>query len=226
MANLTRNVLIQSEAPSGTKRHVFFTHRAAIDVRYVHVWNLGCTTTAPLDNASNHVGRYALHVHHVMGRHDSSNGYQFTLLGNAIDGGSAPTNLKWGVAIHDSHYGLLQDNVGYNYGGAIFTFEDGSESYNMLDHNFAMRTKGTGDRLAEGTEGTGFWFRGPHNFIRNNVAANLWGDTTEAAYGFKFFMRYLGNINVPNFPGGDTSVAGQYTPENGSQPPYSSNQQQ
>jgi G8 domain len=220
VANLTRNVLVQSEAPSGTKGHVLFTHRAAIDVRYARFLQLGRTTTAPLDNTNNHIGRYSMHLHHLMGpQMPPPSGYQFTLIGNSIDGGSASNTLKWGVAIHDSHYGLIQDNVGYNYGGGHFTFEDGSESYNVVDHNFAMRSNGTGNRLAEGTEGTGFWFRGPNNLIRNNVAANLWGDQLEAAYGFKFFMYYLGTINVPNFPGADTSIAGQYTTEDGNKLP-------
>jgi hypothetical protein len=89
----------------------------------------------------------------------------------------------------------------------------------LVEHNFAMRSKGTGDRLANGTEGTGFWFRGPNNYIRGNVAANLWGNTTEAAYGFKFFMRFLGNINVPNFKGADTSTAGEYTTKDGNKLP-------
>ena len=35
--------------------------------------------------------------------------------------------------------------------------------------------------MAMGTEGVGFWFRGPNNFVRNNVAANFQNPTTEAA---------------------------------------------
>ena len=208
VATLTRNVIVRSESPSGssgTKGHVLFTHEADIDVRYARFMHLGRTTTAPENNATNHTGRYSLHIHHMMGPQVTpANGYQFTLIGNAVDGGSVPHDRKWGVTIHNSHYGLIQDNVAYNYGGAHFMFEDGSESYNVIDHNFAMRSKGTGDRLADGTEGTGFWFRGPNNYIRRNVAANLWGNTTEAAYGYKFFMRFLGNINIPNFKGADT----------------------
>ncbi|MDH4062923.1 MAG: hypothetical protein OEW19_00880, partial [Acidobacteriota bacterium] len=53
----------------------------------------------------------------------------------------------------------------------------------------------------------------------NNVAANLWGDQTEAAYGFKYFMLYLGNIKVPTHKGADTSVAGEYVVRNGNNMP-------
>jgi hypothetical protein len=220
VANLTRNITIRSEAPSGTRGHVFFTYRAVVDVRYTTFRDLGRTTTAPFSDTTNYDGRYPLYMQHVMGTPTPApNSYQYTLIGNALDGGSPVNNLRWGMAIHDSHYGLIQDNVGYNFAGAIFTFEDGSESYNVLDHNFAMRTSGTGDRLSLGTEGTGFWFRGPNNHVTRNVAADLWGDTVEAAYGFKFFLRYLGNINVPSYQGADTSISGQYTTQNGNQLP-------
>ena len=33
-----------------------------------------------------------------------ANGYQFTLVGNAVDG-----SPKWGITVHRSHYGLVQD---------------------------------------------------------------------------------------------------------------------
>jgi hypothetical protein len=219
VGNLTRNVMIRSESPSGTRGHVWFTYRAQIDVRYTTFRDLGRTTTAA-SSTTNHDDRYNLYMQHVMGTPTPAPGsYQYTLLGNAFDGGSAANTFRWGFAAVDSHYGLVQDNVGYNFAGAIFVLEDGSESYNVLDHNFAMRTSGTGDRLALGTEGTGFWFRGPNSRIRNNVAADLWGDSVESAYGFKYFMRYLGSINVPNYQGADTSVAGQYTTIDGNNTP-------
>jgi hypothetical protein len=223
VGNLTRNVVIRSEVPiggSGTRGHVLFTGRATIDVRYALFRDLGRTTIAALDTTSNHIGRYALHIHHLMGPTATpANGHQFTLVGNAVDGGSTSHSVKWGVTLHDSHYGLVRDNVVYNYAGALFMFEDGSESFNVVERNFALRSRGTGDRLAEGTEGGGFWFRGPNNHVRQNVAANLWGNTTEAAYGYKYFMRYLGSVRVPNFKGADTSVSGQYTTRNGNQMP-------
>jgi hypothetical protein len=192
------------------------TGRADVDIRYVLLKDLGRTTTAALDNASNHIGRYSLHAHHLIGpTSPPANGYQFTLIGNAVDGGSSSHRWKWGITIHNSHYGLIQSNVMYNWGGTLMMFEDGSESYNVVENNFGVRSTGVGDRLAEGTEGGGFWFRGPNNYVRNNVAANLWGDTTEAAYGFKFFMRYLGTVNLPKYQGADTSVTGQFQATDG-----------
>ncbi len=105
------------------------------------------------------------------------------MLGNAVDGGSVETKFKWGITVHGSHYGLIQDNVVYNYNGAAVATEDGSESFNVFDHNFVLRGIGEPNepgaaepqdqaRMAMGTEGVGFWFRGPNNYVRNNVAAN------------------------------------------------------
>ena len=119
---------------------------------------------------------------------------------------SAP---KWGVTVHNSHYGLIEDNVVYNTHGAGIVTEDGTESFNVFDHNFAMRSGGSGDFAPRsgysgagndpGGEGAGFWFRGPNNYIRNNVAANA--DT----FGFGLAAGALGDVRIPAFKGADTS---------------------
>ena len=89
---------------------------------------------------TNQIGRYAVHFHHDFGPKTPSNGYQFTLVGNVVDGSS-----KWGITVHRSHYGLIQDNVVYNTRGAGIVTEDGSESFNVFDHNFSLRTAGSRD---------------------------------------------------------------------------------
>ena len=92
-------------------------------------------------------------------------------------------------------------------------------SFNVFDHNFALRGMGEPNdsvseaRMALGTEGVGFWFRGPNNFVTNNVAANYQNPTTEASYGFAIQMRYLGNIAVPKFKG--AMNAADFTTVNG-----------
>lgn len=238
VGNLSRNVKVDSENPGGTRGHGLFTSRTDVDIRYVWFRDLGRTTYKPL-GPGNHIGRYPLHLHHVMGPTTiPANGYQFTLLGNAIDGGSSETQFKWGIAIHNSHYGLIRDNVVYNYNGSSIATEDGSESYNIIDHNFAIRGIGEPNnslgecRYAEGTEGVGFWFRGPNNYVTNNVAANFQNPSTECAYGFVYQFRMMDTyttskniqqINIPNFPGADTSVTGQYTVKNGNNMPILEN---
>ena len=220
IGNLTRNVIVRSANPSGTRGHMVGIHMADLDIRYALFRDLGRTTFRPLhttDNPTgNHIGRYPVHIHHVSGPVEvPPRDHQFKLMGNAVDGGSAATEFKWGIAVHGSHYGLIQDNVVYNYNGAAIATEDGSESYNVFDHNFVLRGMGlpnvqmpSGEiveaRSALGTEGVGFWFRGPNNFVTNNIAANFQNSTTEAAYGFVYQFRFLGDIKVPNFRGADT----------------------
>jgi hypothetical protein len=209
VGNLTRNVIVRSEAPiggAGVQGHAIFTDRAQVDIRYGLFRDLGRTVAEPT-GPGNQIGRYPIHLHHLMGPATTPpNGYQYTLIGNAIDGGSTDHRRRWGIAIHNTHYGLVQDNVLYNYGGALVTTEDGSESYNVIDHNFALRSRGIGGRLGDGNEGQGFWFRGPNNYVRNNVAANFDNDEPEGSYGYKYFMRMLGTVNVPTAKGQDMSL--------------------
>jgi hypothetical protein len=224
VGNLTRNVIVRSEDPAGTRGHMLGIHMADVDIRYALFKDLGRTTYLPLNTTSNHIGRYPIHIHHLSGPLPTpANGFQFTVIGNAVDGGSVETKFKWGIAVHGSHYGSITDNVVYNYNGAAIATEDGSESFNVFDHNFALRGIGEPNdsvseaRMAMGTEGVGFWFRGPNNFVRNNVAANYQNPTTEAAYGYVYQFRYLGNIAVPNFKGAMNS--GDFTTRNGNNLP-------
>jgi hypothetical protein len=156
---------------------------------------------------SNQIGRYALHFHHTFGPTQTpANGYQFTAIGNAIDGAA-----KWGITVHQSHYGLIQHNVVYNTGGAGIVTEDGTESFNIFDHNFSLRSAASGLGRMDtgygagdpGGEGAAFWFRGPNNFIRNNVAAN--GD----GFGFGLAPPPLSQVRTPAFKGADTSKAAE-----------------
>jgi len=218
VGNLTRNVVVRSENPAGTRGHTIFMARASVDIRYVAVQGMGRTKMGLLDNArfdgdgnlvhagENQIGRYAIHFHHNFGPTTTpENGYQFTLIGNAVD--EAP---KWGVTVHNSHYGLVQDNVVYDTGGAGIATEDGNEAFNVFEHNFALRIEGSGDFAPRsgyagpaadpGGEGAGLWFRGPHNYIRNNVGANA------DAVGFGLAAGGLGSVRIPAFKGADPTV--------------------
>jgi hypothetical protein len=223
VGNLSRNVIVRSENAAGTRGHMIFISRSDVDLRYVEVREMGRTKMGVLDNTeftdkgrvaklgTNQIGRYAIHFHHNFGpKQTPANGYQFTLVGNSVDG--AP---KWGVTVHNSHYGLIQDNVVYNTKGAGIVTEDGTESFNVFEHNFAMRSEGSGDFAPRsgyggsgadpGGEGAGFWFRGPNNYIRNNVAANA--DT----FGYGLAAGSLGEVRVPKFKGADTSKESETT---------------
>ena len=213
---LGRNVIVRSANPDGTRGHTMFLSHAAVDLRYVAFQELGRTRNGTADSArfdttgralavgSNQIGRYAVHFHHCFGpREAPPGGHQFTLIGNAVDG--AP---KWGITVHRSHYGLIRDNVVYNTRGAAIATEDGSESFNVFDHNFAVLSQGRaasrmsagyGSSLPDlGVVGAGFWFRGPKNYIRNNVAAGV----RQAGFALPALP---GSVRTPAFPGADTS---------------------
>jgi hypothetical protein len=223
LGNLSRNVIIRSANPMGNRGHVIFNGRPDVDLRYALFKDLGRTRPGPLDSAEydaagiprnfgmNQIGRYSLHMHHVFGPETPQpNGYQFTLVGNAVDGGS-----KWGITIHNSHYGLIRGNVVYDANGAAFVTEDGNESFNVFEHNFAMRSLGTGEfaprsgyggaTVDPGGEGSGFWLRGPNNILRDNVAANV------DVFGFAIAAGSLGKVKVPSRKGGDPSKDGEFT---------------
>jgi hypothetical protein len=215
VGNITRNVVIRSETPTGTRGHTLATVRADVDIRYSQFKQLGRTRIDVLDDLTNHIGRYPTHFHHLFGVQPTpSNGYQYTFQGNSIeDAGSSYSRLKWAITVHDSHYGLISDNVIFNIGGAAIMTEDGNESFNVFERNFIVqRGQGTGGRDGLGRESSGIYMRGPMNYVRENVVTNVLSDGVDSAYSYKFFFQRLGNIKVPNFKGASTvDGSGQYT---------------
>ena len=223
VGNVSRNVVVRSENPQGTRGHVIFVMHPDVDIRYAAFKDLGRTRMGVLSNTeygtdggvrrvgTNQIGRYSLHFHHAFGpRTPNPSGYQFTLIGNAIDDAS-----KWGITIHNSHFGLIRDNVVYNSRGAGIVTEDGNESFNVFEHNFAMRSEGSGEFAPRsgyggatgdpGGEGAGFWLRGPNNALRNNVAANV------DVFGYGIAAGAIEAVRVPTFKGADNSKDGEFT---------------
>ena len=222
VGNVSRNVVFRSENPLGTRGHTIFIQHPDVDIRYALFKDMGRTRMGVLDNTefatdgsvrhigTNQIGRYSIHFHHSFGPLKTpASGYQFTLIGNAVDDAS-----KWGITIHNTHYGLVRDNVVYNSRGAAIVAEDGTESFNEFVHNFAIRSEGSGEFAPRsgyggatndpGGEGAGFWLRGPNNILRNNVAANV------DVFGFGIAAGSLGNARIPKFKGADTSKAGEF----------------
>lgn len=220
VANLTRNVVIRSENPNGVRGHTFYTARADVDIEFVRFQGLGRTNAlSNLDSTRfdsqgnvthyglNQVGRYAVHLHHLMGPENSTNsGYQFKFVGNTID-----NSRKWAVAVHDSSWGLIDRNVAYNAQGAGFVTEDGTEVYNQFSNNIAIRMQGTHVDGKEGTEagdygrgGSGFWFRRGGNIVVNNVSA----DNTYAGFVIDSYFN-LDLLMLPAFRGAEKHEPGQ-----------------
>lgn len=218
VAVLDRNIVVRSENPSGTRGHILAGLRADLDIQYARFKDMGRTEAlVPLDNTTfdehgnvthigtNQIGRYSFHMHHVIGPEAApASGYQYRFVGNTIDGG-----LKWGMAVHNTHYGFIKDNVAYDIHGAAFVTEDGSETGNRYIRNFAMRIVGTGIDGDSGIEendygrgGVGFWARRAGNDYEDNVAVNtLYGGIVVAG-------KLLNSVVIPTEPGVDKTVPG------------------
>lgn len=213
----SRNISIRSQNPSGTRGHIAIFDDANVDIRYANFMGLGRTKLAPIDNTTfrpdgsaahvgaNQMGRYAMHFHHCRGpwakpAYVDENGeqYAFNLSGNTFcwDRGDG---TKWGVVLHDSHFGRVSGNVLRDAGGAGIVTEDGNETSNVIEKNLVFGVRGTGGRDNWGLEGAGFWFRGPKNLVSENVATNIMGDTPEAAYGYKYYQAKYSTGRPDNF---------------------------
>jgi hypothetical protein len=158
--HLSSNITFRSENPNGVRGHIIITGRADIRLRDAVCADLGRTTFAQLDNThlgpereilhigTNQIGRYTFHMHHVYGKENLVDTPSFELTGNVfLDG------RKWGVAIHDTHYGLIRGNVIVGFQGAGLIMEDASEFANMAKQNFIGDVRGSGQDV-QGRTGT------------------------------------------------------------------------
>lgn len=219
VGNLTRNVAVASENPAGVRGHTIYFHRAEVNVRFAEYRGLGRTTIDPLAAATNRIGRYALHLHHVYGPVAAS-GPQFEVVGCSLWEPLSPTKTRWGIAVHDSHYGLISDNVTYGFAGSHIVTEDGSETGNEFRGNLSIRASGrqrqdtfsSQDQDPNGNNGNGIWCKGVNNHYVGNVAINC-----------RWFGLSLGDrtnpdmLRVPKFPGADMHDDAQVSivPSNG-----------
>jgi hypothetical protein len=229
LLNLTRSILVRSENPRGTRGHMAFIGRADVDLRGIEVRDMGRTSSDPLhctlrsggmqneafcDPGSgavqrvgtNQIGRYPVHFHDLDGPAQlPAEAPQFVFAGSSVTG-----SRKWPIAIHNSHYGLVKDNVVWGYEGAGLMTEDGSETGNVIEHNFVFKgERSQGGRSGGGREGVAFYFRGPNNSVRRNVAGNVMPHPSgaDSAYGYKYFLATgdqgpgLGAIPIPTGKG-------------------------
>jgi hypothetical protein len=221
VGNLSRNVIIRSENPSGTRGHTLYTHRSTIAIRYAQFQDLGRTRAVPLHSSANHIGRYPLHIHHLWGPVNPSNtGYQFVVQGNAVS-----DSLKWPIAVHGSHYGLIKQNVVFGGGqltGAGIAIEDGTETENLFEENFVAYILGsinpresgpaTADGTTPGSAAECFWAAGFNNRFVNNVAASCRNPVQQivSGPGWKFIVPAAPYIaQAPRFRGADMADATQ-----------------
>lgn len=166
VANLSRNVVIESASPSGIRGHTMYHRYSQGAISYAELRHLGKEDV---------LGRYAIH-YHLVGD---------TMRGSYVLGASIwDSHNRW-ITIHGTNYLVVRDCVGYQSIGNGFYLEDGTEILNVLDHNLAVQAfhgkKLPGQALPfDENEGAGFWWTNSYNSFTRNVSCE------NARYGYRF----------------------------------------
>ena len=150
----------------------------------------------------------------------SNTGYQFVVQGNAIN-----DSLKWPIAVHGSHFGLVKQNVvfgGTQLTGAGVAIEDGTETENVFEENFVANVRGsinpresgpsTADGTTPGSAAECFWGAGFNNRFINNVASSCRNPVQQivSGPGFKFIVPAAPyTARNPRFRGADMTDTSQ-----------------
>jgi hypothetical protein len=156
VANLSRNVVVESADPSGPRGHTMYHRNSAGSISYAEFRQLGKPGV---------LGRYSLH-YHLVGN---------TMRGSYVIGASIwDSGNRW-LAIHGTNYLVVRDCVGYRSKGHGFFLEDGTEVYNVLDRNLAVQafsTKPLPNQVIpfDKNDGSGFWWANCLNTFTRNIA--------------------------------------------------------
>lgn len=197
IANLTRNVMIESEGDEITRRgHVMFMHNPDVEIANAKFYKLGRTDKTQVINdpdvdanwnlvpatGTNPRARYAVHFHRTG---TSADGTVATVSGSVVEDSGG-----WGYVNHSSNVDFIE-NVSFNVLGAAFVTEVGDEIGSFIG-NVAIQTKSSGESVEArlraqdfGHGGDAFWFQGTGIRVVNNVAAHSEGNA------FIYFSRGL-----------------------------------
>lgn len=166
VANLSRNVVVESADPAQVRGHTMYHRDSSGAISYAEFRHLGKEGV---------LGRYSLHFHLA----------RDTMRGASVIGASIwDSGNRW-ITIHGTDYLVVRDCVGYQSVGHGFFMEDGTEVFNVLDHNLAVQACG-GKPLPQQVlpfdhnEGAGFWWANSLNTFTRNVAAEC------DEYGYRF----------------------------------------
>jgi hypothetical protein len=156
VANLSRNVIVESADPAGERGHTMYHRDSAGSISYAEFRHLGKKGV---------LGRYAIHYHLV----------RDTMRGSSVVGASVwDSHNRW-VTIHGTDYLVVRDCVGYQSIGHGFFMEDATEQYNVLDRNLAVQAR-QGKPLPrqvlriDANDGAGFWWANGRNTFTGNVS--------------------------------------------------------
>jgi hypothetical protein len=200
--------VVSSENPNGTRGHAIILHSGTAFLQALEFGELGRTKIGALDNTqmnpdgitAKHVGTNQMaryggpHFHHCWGPYGPDAAEPaFTVEGCLVRNGR-----KWGITVHQSHYGRIHGNLVEACGGAGVTEgEDGNETGNWITYNHSRQIFGDGRGLqghangeairdigdgsaanpfrtsgSVGNEGSGNWSLSAMNFCIGNTSAN------------------------------------------------------
>ncbi|HEV3439576.1 MAG TPA: G8 domain-containing protein [Gemmata sp.] len=166
VANLSRNVVVESADPTGVRGHTMYHKNSASSITFAEFRHLGKKDV---------LGKYAIHFHLC----------RDTMRGSSVIGNSIwDSHNRW-LTIHGTDYLIARDNVGYRSIGHGFFLEDGTEVYNVLDRNLAVGAK-AGKKLPkqvlpfDQNEGAGYWWTCSLNTFTRNIATEC------DHYGFRY----------------------------------------
>ncbi len=166
VANLSRNLVVESADPEGVRGHTMYHRNSAGSIHYAEFRHLG---------KRDEKGRYSIHFH-LAGE---------TMRGSSVIGASIwDSHNRW-ITVHGTDALVIRDNVGYKSVGHGFFLENGTEINNILDHNLAalvLPGKPQKDQEVpfDLNRGAGFWWANSQNSFTRNVAAEC------AEYGYRF----------------------------------------
>jgi hypothetical protein len=179
VANLSRNVVVESADPAKERGHTMYHRNSAGSISYAEFRHLGKEGV---------LGRYALHFHLVGD----------TMRGSSVIGASIwDSGNRW-LTIHGTNYLVVRDCVGYQSVGHGYYLEDGTEVGNVLDRNLAVqayRGKPLPKQVLpfDHNEGAGFWWANSLNTFTRNVSCE------NDLYGYRFEATRTSQFN-PTLP--------------------------
>lgn len=175
VANLTRNVTIESADPDGVRGHTVYHRFSRGGISHASFRHLG---------KEGLLGRYPIH-YHLVGD---------TMRGSSVQGAAIVDSHNRWITIHGTQYLLVRDCVGYQSVGHGFFLEDGTEMYNLFDRNLGVHAY-AGKRLPkqvlpfDSNEGAAFWWANGINSFTGNIGVE------SDQYGFRYDMQNRSNFD-------------------------------
>ncbi len=159
VANLSRNVVIESAQPAGERGHSMYHHGSSGSISYAEFRHLGKDGV---------LGKYPIHFHLV----------RDTMRGSGVLGASVwDSHNRW-ITVHGTDHLLVRDCVGYQSLGHGYFLEDATEQWNVFDRNLAVQAFNTTPLPKQvlpydPNDGAGFWWaNGRNTFVRNVACEN------------------------------------------------------